>query len=165
MIFSASCAMTRVPISMELFHGIGEFFSFAIPSAGMICLEWWSYELLTLLSGLLPNPELETSILSICLSITTTIYSIPEAVGSAASTRVSNALGAGSPQVARVAVFAAMSLAVFEALTVSSIIFGCRYILGYVFSYEQEVLDYVTDMTPLLCLSVIFDSVQGTLSG
>lgn len=28
-------------------------------------LEWWSFELLILLSGLLPNPELEASVLSI----------------------------------------------------------------------------------------------------
>jgi hypothetical protein len=28
-------------------------------------LEWWSFELLILLSGLLPNPQLETSVLSI----------------------------------------------------------------------------------------------------
>jgi hypothetical protein len=28
-------------------------------------LEWWSYELLVLLSGILPNPALETSVLSI----------------------------------------------------------------------------------------------------
>lgn len=34
--FSSSCAATRSPISMELFHGIGEFFRFAIPSAVMI---------------------------------------------------------------------------------------------------------------------------------
>lgn len=28
-------------------------------------LDWWSYELLILLSGLLPNPKLETSVLSV----------------------------------------------------------------------------------------------------
>lgn len=28
-------------------------------------LEWWSYEALILLSGLLPNPKTETSVLSI----------------------------------------------------------------------------------------------------
>ena len=33
--FSTECEKTRVPISMELFHGIGEFFRCAIPSAGM----------------------------------------------------------------------------------------------------------------------------------
>ena len=36
--FSTQCEKTRVPISMELFHGIGEFIRYAIPSAGMI---WW----------------------------------------------------------------------------------------------------------------------------
>ncbi|KAG4910191.1 hypothetical protein JHK87_056307 [Glycine soja] len=163
--FSTECERTRVPISMELFHGIGEFFTYAIPSAGMVCLEWWSFELLTLLSGLLPNPELETSVLSICLSIITTIYTIPEAIGSAASTRVSNALGAGSPQSARVSVSAAMTLAVSEAILVSSIIFASRQVLGYVFSNEQDVVDYVTDMVPLLSISVIVDTLHGTLSG
>jgi len=34
--FSADCEKTRVPISMESFLGIGEFFRYAIPSAGMI---------------------------------------------------------------------------------------------------------------------------------
>ncbi|XP_020966772.1 protein DETOXIFICATION 14 isoform X4 [Arachis ipaensis] len=128
--FSAKCEKTRAPISMDLFHGLGEFLCYAVPSAGMICLEWWSFELLTLLSGLLPNPQLEASVLSICYSITTTIYTMPEAIGSAASTRVSNALGAGNPGEARVAVVAAMTLAGSQALLVSSIIFGCRNIIG-----------------------------------
>ncbi|KAI9120252.1 hypothetical protein K1719_008900 [Acacia pycnantha] len=42
--FSDSCAKTRAPISMELFHGIRDFFALAIPSAIMACLQWWSYE-------------------------------------------------------------------------------------------------------------------------
>ncbi|OIV91086.1 hypothetical protein TanjilG_30308 [Lupinus angustifolius] len=163
--FSTDSERIRTPISMEIFYGIGEFFRYAIPSAGMICLEWWSFELLTLLSGLLPNPELETSVLSICLSTISTIYTLPESIGSAASTRVSNSLGGGSPQAARVSVFAAMALAVSEALLVSSILFACRNVLGYAFSNDQDVLDYVTDMVPLLCLSVILDTLHGTLSG
>ncbi|KAJ0095834.1 hypothetical protein Patl1_15214 [Pistacia atlantica] len=65
MMYSSSCEKTRVPVSMELFRGIGEFFRLAIPSAFMVCLEWWSFEFLTLLSGLLPNPKLETSVLSV----------------------------------------------------------------------------------------------------
>ena len=28
-------------------------------------MEWWSFEVLVLLSGLLPNPKLETAVLSI----------------------------------------------------------------------------------------------------
>ncbi|KAI4357720.1 hypothetical protein L6164_001652 [Bauhinia variegata] len=122
-------------------------------------------ELIILLSGFLPNPKLETAVLSICIQVTTTIYTIPEALGSSASTRVSNALGAGRSHAARVSVFAAMTLADSVAIVVSSAIFACRHILGYVFSNEKDVVDYVTAMVPLGSLSVLLDSLHSCLSG
>lgn len=163
--FSSTCSKTRVPISMEMFRGIGEFFRFAIPSAVMICLEWWSFELLILLSGLLPNPQLETSVLSVCLNTIATLYAIPFGLGAGVSTRVSNELGAGNPRGARIAVFAVMILAVTETLILSATLFASRRVFGYTFSNEKEVVDYVTAMAPLVCLSVIMDSLQGVLSG
>ncbi|KAJ4825172.1 Protein DETOXIFICATION 12 [Turnera subulata] len=165
MMYSPSCAKTRATISVELFHGIKEFFRFAIPSAVMICLEWWSFELLILLSGLLPNPQLETSVLSVCLTTIATLYAIPFGLGAAGSTRVSNELGAGNPQAARVAVYAVMFLAVTETTIVTATLFASRHVFGYLFSNEKEVVDYVTNMAPLVCLSVIMDSLQGVLSG
>lgn len=163
--YSSACEKTRVPVSMEVFQGMGEFFRFAIPSAVMICLEWWSFELLILLSGLLPNPELETSVLSVCLNTISTLYMIPCGLGAAGSTRVSNELGAGNPQKARLAVYALMFLAVTETAVVSTTLFASRRVFGYLFSNEKEVVDYVTNMSPLVCLSVILDSMQGVLSG
>ncbi|XP_020105374.1 protein DETOXIFICATION 14-like isoform X1 [Ananas comosus] len=163
--FSNSCKATRMPFSMEAFTGISEFLRFALPSAIMICLEWWSFELLILLSGLLPNPELETSVLSICLTSITLLYTIPYGLGAATSTRVSNELGAGNPEGARSAVRVVMFLAVMEAAIVSSTLLASRKILGYAYSNEEEVIAYVTKMVPLVCISVITDSLQGVLSG
>ncbi|CAI0449067.1 unnamed protein product [Linum tenue] len=163
--FSPECDKTRVPLSMELIQGVGEFFRYAIPSAGMICLEWWSFELLIFMSGLLPDPKLETSVLSLCLATMATVYTIPEGIGAAASTRVSNELGAGNPGAACVSVSASVFLACALALTVSSVMYACRHVLGHVFSNDEEVVEYVTTMAPLICLSVILDSVRVTLSG
>lgn len=81
------------------------------------------------------------------------------------STRVSNELGAGNPQGARIATFAAMFLAVSETTIITTTLFACRNVFGYTFSNEKEVIDYVTTMAPLVCLSVILDSFQGVLSG
>ncbi|KAL0431352.1 UNVERIFIED_CONTAM: protein DETOXIFICATION 12 [Sesamum radiatum] len=67
--FSASCKYTRLVFSVDAFYAMRQFFRLALPSAVMVCLKWWSLEVLVLLSGLLPNPELETSVLSICTSI------------------------------------------------------------------------------------------------
>ncbi|KAK9183110.1 hypothetical protein WN944_026259 [Citrus x changshan-huyou] len=163
--FSTACAASWAPISMELFREIGEFFHFAIPSAVMVCLEWWSFELLILMSGLLPNPQLETSVLSVCLSTIQTLSAIPYGLGAAVSTRVSNELGAGNVQRARVAVYAVVFMAVMETIIVSASLFASRRVFGYVFSNEGQVVDYVTTMAPLVCLSVIMDSLQGVFSG
>lgn len=81
------------------------------------------------------------------------------------STRVSNELGAGNPQAARIATCAVMFIAVLETSIVSATLFISRRIFGYTFSNEKEVVYYVTDMAPLVCLNVIMDSLQGTLSG
>ncbi|KAH7834597.1 hypothetical protein Vadar_017735 [Vaccinium darrowii] len=163
--YSSTCAKTRAPISMNVLRGVGEFFSFAVPSTVMICLEWWSFELLILLSGLLPNPELETSVLSVCLNTIATLCSIPYGFGAAASTRISNELGVGNPQGARVTTFAVMILVVVETTIVSATLFATRRIFGYTFSNEKEFVDYVTAMAPLVCLSVIMDGLQCVLSG
>ncbi|CAI9785416.1 unnamed protein product [Fraxinus pennsylvanica] len=163
--FSSTCEKTRAPLSMDIFKGMKEFFRFAVPSAVMICLEWWSFELLILLSGLLPNPQLETSVLSVCLNTIFTLYAIPYGLSAAASTRISNELGAGNPRGARVSVISLMLIAAVEGLTVSAILFISRHVFGYIFSNEKEVVDYVTNMAPLVCLSVIMDCIQGALSG
>ncbi|XP_020593393.1 protein DETOXIFICATION 14-like [Phalaenopsis equestris] len=163
--YSESCKKTRVPLSMEAFKGIDEFLKLAIPSAVMICLEWWSFELLVLLSGLLPNPRLETSVLSICLTSIATLYTIPNGLGAAASTRVSNELGAGNPHGANLAFRVAMSITIVQALVVSVTMFGLRGIIGYAYSGEHEVVDYVREIFSLVSISVIMDSFQGVLSG
>ncbi|KAJ8749274.1 hypothetical protein K2173_018754 [Erythroxylum novogranatense] len=162
---SSVCAKTRAPFTREAFHSVGKFFRFAIPSAVMICLEGWSFELLVLLSGLLPNPKLEASVLSVCLTTITTLYSVHNGLGAAASTRVSNELGAGNPQAARTAVYITMLLTIIESLILSSTLFATRSIFGYTFSNEKEVVNYVTRMAPLVCVSVVLDGLQGLFSG
>ncbi|ONI17279.1 hypothetical protein PRUPE_3G149800 [Prunus persica] len=163
--YSSTCEKTRVHFSTDVFLSIKKFFVLAIPSAVMVCLEWWSFELLILLSGLLPNSKLETSVLSICLTTTSLHYFIPYSVGAAASNRISNELGADNPRVARVVVWAAMVLAVTEAVIVSTILLCCRSVWGYVYSNDMEVVNYVKRLAPLLSLSLFADSLQAVLSG
>ncbi|MFS8028790.1 putative multi antimicrobial extrusion protein [Helianthus anomalus] len=80
-------------------------------------------------------------------------------------TRVSNELGAGNPQRARVAVHVVLLIAIVETSIVSTSVFVSRHVFGYIFTNEKEVVDYVTKMAPLLCLNILMDSLQGTLSG
>ncbi|WOL17557.1 hypothetical protein Cni_G26350 [Canna indica] len=166
--YSPKCKDCRAPISKEAFKGIGEFMKLALPSASMLCLEWWSFELLILLSGFLPNSQLETSVLSICrytCEMLCQIMLILNLFNCWSSTRVSNELGAWQPKGAIVAVKATIMIAVCEAVLVCGTLFAARERLGYAFSYEEEVVSYVTEMVPLICCSVFFESLLGVLSG
>ncbi|KAF5791444.1 putative multi antimicrobial extrusion protein [Helianthus annuus] len=163
--YSKACEKTRVTFSVDGFKTIREFFRFASLSAVMTCLEWWSYEIIALLAGLLPNPQLETSVLSICLTVSALHYYIPYSFGAAASTRISNELGAGNPQAAKTVLLAVTGLGTVEVIIAVTGLFWSRSILGYAFGNEQELVDYVKDITLLLCFTIFADTVQAILSG
>ncbi|KAE8648998.1 protein DETOXIFICATION 8 isoform X1 [Cucumis sativus] len=163
--FSPSCNKTRAPFSSEAISSIPKFIRLALPSALMVCLEWWSYEVILLLSGLLPNPKVEASVLSICFSITYLHYFIPYGLGATVSTRVSNELGAGNPEGAKVAVKVVGVLGIIESIVVSLTLFGCHKFLGYAFTSDTEIANNIASMWPLICLSILIDSFLGVLSG
>ncbi|KAK3134889.1 hypothetical protein QOZ80_5BG0412030 [Eleusine coracana subsp. coracana] len=163
--YSNSCKETRSLPSIEAFKGIGLFLRLALPSALMLCFEWWSFEVIILVSGLLPNPKLQTSVLSICLTTISLMYTIPYGLGAAVSTRVANELGAGNPEGARSAVWVVMCIAVLEATLVTSALLASQHILGYAYSNDKGVVVYVNAIVPFMCVSVAADSIQGVLSG
>lgn len=74
-------------------------------------------------------------------------------------------MGGGNSSGARLAVRVVMCTAVIEAITVSVTVFALRGVVGYAYTNEIEVTDYVIEMVPLVCVSVIMDSLQGVLSG
>ncbi|KAK1267849.1 MATE efflux family protein 5 [Acorus gramineus] len=121
-----------------------------VNAAFLAFLDWWSYEVLILLSGLLPNPKLETSVLSICLTSIALLYNIPYGLGAAASTRVSNELGAGNALRAQSAARVAMFLQFAWAIGVGAVLFSARGVVGRAYSRDEEVMDHVTDMVPLV---------------
>ncbi|KAK3037523.1 hypothetical protein RJ639_030331, partial [Escallonia herrerae] len=155
----------RHGFSKEGLRNLIGFLSLAIPSALMVCLEFWSYEFLVLMSGLLPNPKLETSMMSTSLNTSSVIFRIPFGFGSAVSTRVSNELGAGKPHAAKLAVRVVIFLAVAEGLLVGLVSVAARDSLGYLYSNEEEVVRYVAAVMPVLALSNFMDGIQGVLSG
>ncbi|TYH74654.1 hypothetical protein ES332_D05G416000v1 [Gossypium tomentosum] len=134
--YSSTCEKTRSPLSKDAFLGVPQFFRLGVPSAIMVCL-----------------------------TISTLHFTVPYGFGAATSTRVSNELGAGNPESARVAVKVGMSMAFTEAVMVSGALFFSRHIVGYGYSNEKAVVNHVATMAPLLCISLVTDSIQVVLSG
>uniref|UniRef100_A0A8R7VEL4 Protein DETOXIFICATION n=1 Tax=Triticum urartu TaxID=4572 RepID=A0A8R7VEL4_TRIUA len=162
---SPSCKSTWTGLSTEAFRDILSFLRLAIPSALMVCWEWWSFELLVLVSGFLPNPKLEASVLSISLNTISLVFRVPYGLSAAISTRVSNELGAGRPDAARLATQVIMVLGVVSSILVALAIVLVRNLWGYAYSNDKEVVEYISRIMPIIALAFLFDDMQCVLSG
>ncbi|KAL6613948.1 hypothetical protein ACP70R_036218 [Stipagrostis hirtigluma subsp. patula] len=162
---SPSCKATWAGFSRDAFRGVLGLLRLAVPSALMVCVEWWSFEILMLLSGLLPNPKLETAVISICFNTNTFAYMVPTGLGSAISTRVSNELGAGRPQAARQATRAVLFLAFSVGVSEGLLMMLVRNLWGYAYTHDAEVARHTARMMPFLAASIFVDCQQCVLSG
>ncbi|XP_012079981.1 protein DETOXIFICATION 16 [Jatropha curcas] len=162
---SPTCQKTWTGFCSEGAKNLLSFLKLGIPSALMVCLEFWSYEFLVFMSGLLPNPKLELSVMSISLTTSSLIFRIPYGFSSAVSTRVSNELGAGRPDAAYLAVKVVILLAVTEGLSLSLILVTARNVWGYLYTNETQVVTYLASAMPVLATSNFMDGMQAVASG
>ncbi|KAL3508691.1 hypothetical protein ACH5RR_028092 [Cinchona calisaya] len=151
--------------STESFSYILQTLKLALPCAGMVCLEYWAFELLVLLAGLMPNPEITTSLIAMSVNTEAAAFMIAYGLSAAASTRVSNELGAGNPTQAKHAMLVTLKLCVLLALAVVlALAFGHNIWAGF-FSDSSVIISKYASMTPLLIVSIVLDFSQGVLSG
>ena len=78
---------------------------------------------------------------------------------------MSNELGAGRPEAARLAVCVVVVMAITEGTLVGLLLILIRNVWGYAYSNETEVVKYVAIMMPILAVSNFLDGLQCVLSG
>lgn len=111
------------------------------------------------------NAEVAVDALSICLNINGWEMMISLGFLAAASVRVSNELGRGNSKAARFSIvnIVLTSFAIGFVLFIFFLFFRGR--LAYIFTESSEVAAAVADLSPLLALSILMNSVQPVLSG
>ncbi|KAL9680881.1 hypothetical protein QQ045_012661 [Rhodiola kirilowii] len=163
--FSANCKETWPGFSTEALNGIRFHLRLAIPSTLMVCLEFWTFELMVLLSGLLPNPQLQTSVLTITLNTSTLLFMVSFGFGAAISTRISNELGAGNPQAAKLAIRIVLAIYIVVGLALTLVLILVRRAWGYAYSKDPKIVAEVATMMLILAASNFLDGIQCILSG
>eukprot|EP00271_Cylindrocystis_brebissonii_P015931 TRINITY_DN3900_c0_g1_i1.p1 TRINITY_DN3900_c0_g1~~TRINITY_DN3900_c0_g1_i1.p1 ORF type:complete len:477 (-),score=34.01 TRINITY_DN3900_c0_g1_i1:1078-2475(-) len=144
---------------------IWRFLKLAIPSALMIILEYWCFEVNVVLCGLLPNPELMVASFSIGFSTMAVSYMIPYGMSAAASTRISNELGAGNALGARFACRVSYSLIVFISCTVFTLLMTFKRQWASIFIEDVEVVDLVAAQMPFIASICLADGLNAISSG
>ncbi|XP_044465633.1 protein DETOXIFICATION 41-like [Mangifera indica] len=164
-VLSPSCKETWTGLSIKAFKGIWPYFKLTIASAVMLCLEIWYNQGLVLISGLLTNPTIALDSISVCMNYLNWDMTFMLGLAAAASVRVSNELGAAHPKVAKFSVVVVTSTSVFISIIFSAIILIFRVGLSKLFTSDAEVIAAVSNLTPLLAMSVLLNGIQPILSG
>ena len=143
----------------------GTLLRISLPSCLGVCLEWWWYELMTLLAGYLERPQVTLATSAVVIQTTSLMYTLPTALSASVSTRVGHELGAGLPKKA------CLTSKLAIALALSSSIFGLlwtilgRKIWASLFTDDDKVLELTTAVLPIIGLCELANCPQTTACG
>ncbi|CAJ1918448.1 unnamed protein product [Sphenostylis stenocarpa] len=159
------CPETWKGFSVLAFKDLWPVIKLSISSGAMLCLELWYNTILILLTGNMENAEVQIDALSICINISGWGLMISFGFMSAASVRVANELGRGSSRAAKFSI----AVTVLTSFSIGFILFALflflRERVAYVFTSNEDVAAAVGDLSPLLAVSLLLNSIQPVLSG
>ncbi|XP_050213533.1 protein DETOXIFICATION 40-like [Mercurialis annua] len=162
---SDRCKQTWSGFSWQAFSGLWEFLKLSAGSAVMLCLEAWYFQILMLISGLLENPEIALDSLAVCMAIMGLLFMVSVGFNAAASVRVSNELGAGNPKSAAFSVVMVNLVSFIISVIEAVIVLSLRHVISYAFTEGEIVANAVSELCPLLAISLVLNGIQPVLSG
>ncbi|KAL6754135.1 MATE efflux family protein [Haematococcus lacustris] len=143
----------------------GTYIRVAIPSMVMICLDWWTFEIIVILSGLLPRPEMTMSMMGITFNVHALCFFAAHGLSGAASTRVGNELGGSRPRLAWLNTQVAVLMGTVSMIIFAAVLMMMRNQLGAMFSEDQEVITLTSFAVPTLAMSLIGEGANTVLAG
>ncbi|KXZ53173.1 hypothetical protein GPECTOR_7g1065 [Gonium pectorale] len=151
--------------SSQALTGWGGYLKIALPSAAAICLDWWTYEGVVLIAGVLPDARVQLGAMGLAFDTHALLFMVVDGFGSAASTRVSNELGAGRGRRARYAGLVALLLGVAAPLAASAGLVAFPRAWARIYTPDNAIISLVARTMPVLAISNIADSVAAVSSG
>ncbi|KAM7532080.1 hypothetical protein LguiB_035490 [Lonicera macranthoides] len=150
---------------ISTFQGWGPLLSLALPSVCSVCLEWWWYEIIMFLSGLLNNPESCVAAMGILIQTTGTIYVFPYSLSLSISQRVGHELGAGEPARAQWAAIIGVFVALAYGISAFGLAIAVRSIWGKLYTNDPQILGMISMALPILGLAEVGNAPQTAACG
>ncbi|CAL4940262.1 unnamed protein product [Urochloa decumbens] len=137
----------------------------AAESCASVCLEWWWYEIMILLCGLLANPKATVASMGVLIQTTSLLYIFPSSLSFGVSTRVGNELGANRPVAARAAARAGLALSALQGLASFAFAVAVRGVWARMFTSDASILALTASVLPILGLCELGNCPQTTGCG
>lgn len=138
------------------FKQICIFLKLGVPGMFQLCSEWWAFEVVALLAGLLGTDMLAAQ--TIVLNTSSLFYMLPLGLSIASATRVGNCLGANSSEKAKTASSVAIRLGLAVGLFNFIVLICIKKHWGWAWTNDAKVVNIVSDILPLAALFQFSDS-------
>ncbi|XP_008154458.2 multidrug and toxin extrusion protein 2 [Eptesicus fuscus] len=143
--------------SVQCLQDWGPFFSLALPSMLMICIEWWAYEIGSFLMGLLSIVDLSAQ--AIIYEVSTVTYMIPMGLSISVCVRVGTSLGAADTVQAQRSAASGVLCTVGTSLVIGALLSLLKNDLGSVFTHDEEVIALVDKVMPVYIVFHLFEAI------
>jgi len=150
-------------------EGIGTFMNLGVSGMLQLCFEWWAFEVLGIICGLLPDAVLSIGANAVMMQISAMVYMFYYGISVSGSVRIGNALGAGQKDRADIGAKITLGMSTLCAAIVAGFLLGFAKRLPRLFTHDQSI---VTLTTKLLYVAAAFQlgdaanaGVQGALRG
>lgn len=156
------CDGWNIPAALDY---VGIFLRLGVPGMLMMALEWWAYELLSLLAGVLPDDIVAMSAHAVLLNISSLVYMIYNGLGSAANIRVGNLLGANLPRQARLATSVSLMLTLGLSLALSIGLLVTHASIPFLFVSDSETANLAARTLLLWAPFEVLDGLNCVVQG
>ncbi|XP_045442461.1 multidrug and toxin extrusion protein 2 isoform X1 [Pipistrellus kuhlii] len=158
--------------SVQCLQDWGPFFSLALPSMLMICIEWWAYEIGSFLMGLLSMVDLSAQ--AVIYEVATVTYMgaflatqgllnihflIPMGLSISVCVRVGTSLGAADTVQAQRSAASGVLCTVGTSLAIGALLSLLKNHLGSVFTSDEEVIALVDKVLPVYIIFQLFEAL------
>lgn len=151
--------------SSECLKGWSALLGLAVPSCVSVCLEWWWYEFMILLCGLLENSKATVASMGILIQTTSLVYVFPSSLSLGVSARVGNELGGNRPDKARNATIVSLGCSAAMGLGAAAFARAMRHRWGGLFTGDGEILELTAAALPIVGLCELGNCPQTTACG
>jgi len=150
--------------SLDMLKDLSHIATLAVPTTMMICLDWWTWESMILLAGLLPNPDVNVAVMGLGFNVVALCFMVPLAITATSSIGIANFLGANQPNRARMAQFVGVGMAAMMLTILSVVAFLCRNQIGQLYTSDPAVLELLNRVMPLLSIILWCDGWQNVMT-
>ncbi|KAF8072612.1 DTX14 [Scenedesmus sp. PABB004] len=145
--------------------GWGQYLSLGVPCVVMVCAEWWVWEVLVLLAGWLPSPEIAVAVMGLSTQLSLLPWMLCYAIGTATATRTAQALGAGSAAGAARVCRLACVLSLVSSLGLCAAVWLARGPMVAALTRDLDIQEQLKHVLPVVVAAILCDGQVAVLSG